>query len=614
MSNVSILNKEKNYFNRKRLINKNKEEFKSELLDYARSNFKEQISDFSEASLGGMLLDFAAIVGESLTFYIDQQINELDYETASTEYSILNHLKKANIQAGFSSPSSVMVDFYILCPADVVNVTEPDVDYLPVFKRETQVNSIDDVNFILEEDLDFRKNHEIIRTVAVGNSTYLMLKKRGICTSGNIINETFVFEENTTDDFVTCTLSNENVTKIIKVNDNSSDLNEYKEVEFLTQDTVYEKVSFENTEYISVKPAAFRFVTEKNFEDGLTVLRFGNSQNSINENGVLSNPEEISLPLLSRDYINNYSLDPKKLINSKSLGVSPSGRSINVKYTHGGSKDHNVQARSIDTINNLLYTFPNLQSEDVVTDLMLNSISVINEDAAVGGSNPLSLDELREMIVPSMKMQSRIVTHEDLIARIYSMPSNFGRVSKVSILENPYSKSSKDLYIICKDEDGFYANANDALKHNLSKFLNEFRLIGDTFNIIDVDVYNISVFLKIKVSGNHDENDVLTEVNSKIFTLMQFEKLQVGEPINVNKIVRIALDTPGVLTITSSFKNIVRSISNSNEIRQSPGEPDKFYNSNSFSVYDRYLEGIISPPRGGIFELKYADDIEVVSG
>jgi len=614
VSNVSILNKEKNYFNRKRLVNKNKEEFKSELLDYARSNFKDQITDFSEASLGGMLLDFAAIVGESLTFYIDQQINELDYETASTEYSILNHLKKANIQAGFSSPSSVMADFYILCPTDANDVTKPDSSYLPIFKRETQINSIDDINFILEEDLDFRKNPEIVRTVAVGSLPYLMLKKRGICTSGNIVNETFVFEENTIDDFITCTLSNENVTKIIKVNDNSSDLNEYKEVEFLTQDTVYEKVHFENTEYVHVKPAAFRFVTERNFEDGLTVLRFGNSRNKINEDGVLTNPEEISLPLLSRDYINNYSLDPKRLIKSKSLGVSPAGRSINVKYRYGGGEDHNVQARSIDTINKLLYSFPNKQTEDGTTDLMINSISVINEDAAVGGSDPLSLDELREMIIPSMKMQSRIVTHEDLIARIYSMPSNFGRVSKISILDNPYSKSSKDLYVTCKDEDGFYVNANDALKYNLSKYLNEYRLIGDTFNIIDVDIYNISVFLKIKVSGNYDENDVLTEVNSKIFTLMQFEKLQVGEPINVNKIVKIALDTPGVLTITSSFKNIVRSISNNNAVRQNPGSPERFYNDNSFSVYDRYLEGIISPPRGGIFELKYPDDIEVVSG
>lgn len=614
MTNVSILNKEKNYFNRKRLINKNKEEFKSELLDYARSNFAEQISDFSEASLGGMLLDFAAIVGESLTFYIDQQINELDYENASTEYSILNHLRKANVNVGFASPSSAMVDFYILCPPQG-STDLPNTDYLPLFRRETQISSSDGINFILEENVDFRKNPTIVKQVNVNNTRYLMLRKRGICTSGNIVNETFTFNSDSQSNFLTATLSNDNVTKIISVTDNSEDLNKYKEVEFLSQDTVYEKVEIDDTEFIVIKPAAFRFVVERDYEDGLTTLRFGNSQNNISEDGILTNPEELTLPLLSRDYITDYSLDPKKLINSKSLGVSPAGRSINVKYKYGGGEDHNVQARSIDTIEFLNYTFPNLSIENGTSSFVINSTSVINEKEAVGGSPPMSLEDLKSMIVPSMKMQSRIVTHEDLLARLYSMPSNFGKISKAAILDNPYSRSSKDLYIICKNDEGFYTKANDALKYNLSKYLNEYRLIGDTFNILDVDIFNIGIYLKIKVSSNYEINDVLTEVQSKIFTLMRFEKLQINEPVNVNKIVRIALDTPGVLTISSNFKTIVRSLTGSNLERSSLNSASTNYNNNSFSVFDRYSEGIITPPSGGIFQLKYPDtDIEIVSG
>lgn len=612
MSNISILNKEKNYFNRKRLINKNKEEFKSELLDYARSNFSEQISDFTEASLGGMLLDFASIVGESLTYYIDQQINELDYENASTEYSILNHLRKSNVNIGFASPSSVIVDFYILCPV-LDNSDTLDENYLPIIKRETQVRSIEDINFILEEDVDFRKNPIISKQVFISDDRYFMIKKSGICTSGNIVNESFTFEENTTDDYITCTLSNENVSKIISVIDNSSDLNEYKEVEFLSQDTVYEKSTIGGEEFINIKPASFRFVSERNFEDGLTSLRFGNSTNTITEDGVLTNPEELSLPLLSRDYVNNNALDPKMLIGSRSLGVSPAGRSINVKYKFGGGEDHNVQARSIDIVSELIYTFPNLEEENTKSGLVISSISVLNDDKASGGSSALELEELKEMILPAMKMQSRIVTHEDLLARLHSMPSDFGRISKSAIVDNPYSKIAKDLYIICKDEEGFYETANDALKYNLSKYLNEYRLIGDTYNIIDVDVYNIAIYVKVKVSSNYDQKDVLTEIQSKIFTLMKFEKLQIGEPINVNKIVRIILDTPGVLTITSNFKNIVRSVSNS-DAKRTTTFSEQSYNNNSFSVLDRYSEGIISPPRGGIFQLKYTNDIEVVSG
>ena len=609
MTNVSILNKEKNYFNRKRLINKSKEEFKSELLDYAKSHFADQISDFSDASLGGMLLDFAAIVGESLTFYVDQQINELDYENASTEYSILNHLKKANVNVGFASPSSAIVDFYILCPK-IDSSDDPDTLYLPLIKRETQLSSIDGINFVLEENVDFSKNPIILKTVVVGSTSYLMVKKSGICTSGNLTSESFTFGEDSESKFLTCTLNNDNVTKIITIMDNSTDLNSYKEVEFLSQDTVYEKIKIEDSEYITVLPAPFRFIAERNYETGLTSLRFGNSNNSIAEDGVLTNPEELSLPLLSRDYISDYSLDPKKLINSKSLGVSPAGKSVNIKYKHGGGLDHNVQARSIDAIENLIYSFPKLENENARSEFVISSMSVLNEEESVGGSSALNLQELKEMIIPSLKMQSRIVTHEDLLARLYSMPSNFGKVSKAAIRDNPYSKSSKDLFIICKDEEGFYTNAND----NLSQYLNEYRLIGDTYNIIDVDVYNISIYLKVKVSSNYEINSVLTEVQSKIFTLMMFEKLQISEPINVNKIVKIALDTPGILTISSNFKTIVRSITSNSSSRRNISETDKIYNNNTFSVFDRYDEGLITPPEGGIFQLKYVSDIEVVSG
>lgn len=614
MSNVSILNKEKNLFDRKRLINKNKEEFKSELLQYAKSNFPDKISDFSEASLGGMLLDFAAIVGESLTNYIDHQINELDYETATTEYSILNHLRKANITAGFSSPASVYVTFFVLIPTEANNITI-DRNFLPVIRKETQLSSIDDINFVLSEDIDFTKGYKVVKDVLIGEDRYKMIKKDAICISGDIVNETFAFDEDDSSEFLTYTLSNQDVTKIISVTDNSSDINHYKEVEFLSQDTIYEKVDLDGSSFINIVPAAFRYVLERDFEDGLTTIRFGNSRNRINENGILTNPEEISLPLLSRDYVDSYSLDPKRLLGSKSLGVSPAGRAINVKYMHGGGESHNVQARSINEINNILYYFPNIENQsNSQVDIIVSSISVLNEQSAVGGSNPLSLEELKGQISLTSKMQSRIVTHEDLLARIYSMPSNFGRISKVSILDNPYSKSAKDLYVVCKDDEGFYINANDALKYNLSKYLNEYRVIGDTFNIIDASVYNIGIYLKVKVSNNYDQRDVLTEIQSKIYTLMMFEKLQIGEPINVNKVVKIVLDTQGVLTITSNFKTIIRPRTTADLSRINLDEPDREYNNNSFSVLENYKDGMLHPPSGGIFQLKYASDIEVVSG
>ena len=58
----------------------------------------DNIVDFSEVSLGGMLLDFAAIVGDSLVYYAEQQFNELDYTTATDVNNIVKHMQRANIK------------------------------------------------------------------------------------------------------------------------------------------------------------------------------------------------------------------------------------------------------------------------------------------------------------------------------------------------------------------------------------------------------------------------------------------------------------------------------------------------------------------------------------
>jgi hypothetical protein len=616
LSNSTLINKEKNYISRPRLINKNKEEFKEELLGYARKNFSDQIEDFSEASLGGMLLDFAAIVGESLTHYVDQQISELNYETATSEYSIISHLRRSNITSGFASPSSTIVSLYIFAPVNSSDNTEPDPTYLPIILKETSFNSKSGVPFLLEEDIDF-SDHKIIKSLSIGNSdttTHYLIESSGIASSGEVTSETFSFDEDKIDDFLSYTLSKENVTKILKVSDNSTDINDYKQVEFLSQDTVYQKVESGKHTFFSVNPAPFRFIVEKDFDDGLTTIRFGNGNNNISEDGFFTNPEEISLPLRGRDYENAYSLDPKRLINSPSLGVTPAGKTLTVKYKSGGGTDHNTPAGSINEISNLKFKFPNLiANSNIISDGVITSLSVSNKDPSVGGTDALTFQELVRSIPTAKKMQSRIVNHEDLLARIHTMPSNFGRISKAAILDNEYTKVSKDLYIICKDEQNFYIHANEAIKYNLSKFINEYRLIGDSFNIIDASIFNFGVFLKVKIRESNDPIEVINKVKQKINLNMRFEALEIGQGINVNDIVKIALDVPEVLTVVSDYRTIIQT-KNSKTISSIDLETDRSYSDNNFSSLERYEDGIFYPPKGGIFELKYINDIDIMNG
>ncbi len=620
MANPNFQKRLKNIQNKNRIIRKDFNGFRNELFNYARNNFSNQIQDFSEASLGGMFLDFAAIVGESLSFYMEQQFNELDYEMSTNDYNLINHLRKAGVTSGYASSSSVYVDFYIEVPTTINNEgpdsLNPNKDYLPIIKSQTSLTSTEGINFILEEDVNFNEGYdsiEISESDENGIPLFVIIIKKGLCTSGDITQETVTFNENDVENFLSYTLSNQNVNKIIKISD--SDFNEYKEVEFLTQDTVYEKIKNGNESFFEVRPAPFRFVTEKEFDSGLTTIRFGNGNGKNIEEGVFTNPEDyLTLPLMGRDYLNKTSLDPKSLISNDSLGISPAGKVVSIVYKHGGGISHNVESNSINQVLELNAIFPNLSEENSISRLVKSTLAVNNIEKAIGGTNSLSLEELRDQIPTALKKQSRIVTHEDLLARIYTMPSDFGKIHKAAIIKNPYTKAAKDLYIICKDNNGNYIPANDAIKINLSKYLNEYRLIGDSLNIIDTPVYNFSIYLKIKISPNFDTRSVNSQVASRIYQDMRFETLQIGQGININEIIALTLSVNGVVTVISNYKTIIRSASS----LDTTGKESAFtlnYNRNMFSPRENYVDGIVYPPAGGIFELKYPSvDIEIVNG
>ena len=73
---IDVKKKLRKSFNRSFLA-KDFESFRSELIQQARIFFPDKIQDFSEASVGGMLVDMAATVGDSLSYYLDHQFREL---------------------------------------------------------------------------------------------------------------------------------------------------------------------------------------------------------------------------------------------------------------------------------------------------------------------------------------------------------------------------------------------------------------------------------------------------------------------------------------------------------------------------------------------------------
>ena len=124
--------------------------FRTELLAHARLYFPDKIQDFSEASLGGMFLDLAAYVGDSMSFYLDHQFNELNWSTAVEQRNVQKHLRQAGVKISGAAPSHVDIDIYFEIPAEMTSMwgdIEPKRILLPKVMTKSTFASNNGVMF-----------------------------------------------------------------------------------------------------------------------------------------------------------------------------------------------------------------------------------------------------------------------------------------------------------------------------------------------------------------------------------------------------------------------------------------------------------------------------------
>ena len=596
--------------NQRSYLNKDFASFRAELQQYGQTYFSDKITDFSENGLAGMFIEMAAYVGDVMSYYLDHQFNELDIMTAVETDNIERLVRNSGVKIRSAAPSSADVSVYIEIPADVVdNEYAPNHYLLPIVKAGTLFSSTAGINFELLEDLNFSKRdsqgnlvaeYTTMKSDSSGNPTSFAVKLIGKCTSGLTSVESYNIPD-TFAPFRSMTLKNPNVSEIISIRD--SDGKEYYEVSSLTQDTVYKRVS--NTlsdsdlvsENIELIPAPRRFVVATSRASGLTTIRFGGGDALSTDDDIMPDPSEIALPLYGdRKTFSRFALDPNKLLQTRTLGIAPRNTTLSVRYRSGGGLSHNVSAKSIVAVSSLLTKFSSTTSASQQATVRA-SVEVTNDKAAAGGEAAPTINELKATALAYKNSQSRIVTKSDLVARIYSMPANFGRVFRVGVRDNPNNPLASVLAIISRDTSGKLIVSPDALKENLRLYLNEFRLISDAVDIVDAKVLNVKVTYGVVSDSSSNSNLVIQKVNKSLSSYLSIDNFQIDQPIITSDLVNIILNTPGVVSLVD-FR--VDNIAGSVENRQ--------YSTETFSIASHTDRGMIIPPQGSIFELKYPND------
>ena len=487
-------------------LNKDFNGFRKDLLNHAKTHFGDQIRDFSEVSVGGMLVDMASYVGDVMSFYLDHQFNELSLETAVEDSNVERLIRQSGVTITGASPATVFATAYL--KVDALYDTArgryfPDLNQLPVLQAGTRVASIDGTIFELVSDYDMSELDTSGNLIASYKASDVDTNQNPInfivymdCAFTSAVSKVETFNvPNVFKPFRTINLAESDISEIISVKD--SDDNQYYEVRSLTHDVIYQ--SFKNNtsdrddvkDKLGVIAAPRRFVKNFSLIDGKTTLRFGSGRSDTYEDDIIPDPSDHALPLFgNRKTFSRFSLDPNKLLETRSLGVSPINTTLTVNYRHGGGFSHNIAPGQLINIVNLSTKFNTSVSSKKVRQIRA-SFEFYNEQRASGGTDRPTLNELRAVALNYQGSQDRLVTKQDLISRIYTMPANYGRVYRASVSKNNFSQNTAFVAIITKNSIGHLSYATDSLRDNIAKYLNEYRLIGDSIDIIDAKIIPI---------------------------------------------------------------------------------------------------------------------------
>jgi len=140
-----------------RYLNRDFNQLKQSLVDFAKTYFPNTYSDFSAASPGTMFIEMAAYVGDVLSFYTDYAFKESLIQNSTERRNILSLAKYLGYKVKPIQGATGYLDIYQLCPSTVDSNGSyvPDPTYSLLIRESTQVSSNGGSYYILNESVDF---------------------------------------------------------------------------------------------------------------------------------------------------------------------------------------------------------------------------------------------------------------------------------------------------------------------------------------------------------------------------------------------------------------------------------------------------------------------------
>ena len=534
------------------------EGLRQDLINYTKQYYPELIQNFNDASVYSVLMDLNAAIADNLHFHIDRSIQETVLQYAQQRSSIYNIARTYGLKIPGYRPSVALVDVSITVPP--LGDSE-DTRYLGILRSGAQINgggttfeTVYDIDFSTQYNQEGFVNRTKIPTFDSNNKIInYVITKREVVVNGF----TKVFKKviNPVDavPFFNLFLPERNVLGVNAVIQkdgtsypgtptfqdflNATD-NKWYEVDALAEDTIFIEDQTKPVDNAGVKVGRYlkterRFITEYTPE-GFMKVQFGGGTTTPNEQ--LKNFTNTGVPLDIGNYQNNIGLG---------LTVRPN-TTIFIQYRIGGGLATNVGVGVINQIGtvDLAVTGPS----DSINRNVVQSLACNNVTAAIGGSNPPSTEEVRQMVSFNFSAQKRAVTINDYKSLIDTMPGRFGAPAKVSITE----KNNKiNVQILSYDATGKLTQVvSNNLKTNLATYLSKYRMINDYVALDVAKVVDLEFEIFVVLDSSQNQGQTVTQIIDQVSNYMNPKNRELGQNVNVSDVRRLIQNSAGVISLT----------------------------------------------------------------
>ena len=315
--------------------------------------------------------------------------------------------------------------------------------------------------------------------------------------------------------------------------------NKWYEVEALAQDEVFVEDPSMPSDEVGTKVGKYlevnqRFTTQYTPE-GYFFLTFGGGN-------------QTSQDLLDDFAKKGVKLNMSQYMNNIALGNMVQGNStLFIQYRIGGGKVSNLGAGAITNVGkvNFVVAGPNGQINQSVVD----SLAVTNVTSAIGGADPMSVEEIRNYISYNFAAQNRAVTINDYVSKLRMMPSTFGAPAKVGVTE---IENKVMLNILSYTPDGkLTSEVTSTLKSNIATYLSNYRMMNDYIVVGPAKVIDISFLIDLIIEDSFNSGAIVGNVVEQVTNYFNINKIEMGQDLSMGELRSQIMNQPGVLNIVN---------------------------------------------------------------